>query len=146
MLEKSCLFIERWILSCAKLSAGNLLRWLEFSKECFGLDLKSRINSSCMCGIDIYSGLVCLWAWGPRYRRGAVVELAGSGSTELDVLLAVVQMTGRRNRTTVHEVKICLYTERYDRDAERKIALESDGNISMWRGYGESCKKDRLGG
>ena len=50
---------------------------------------------------------------------------------EPDVLLAVVQMTGWRNRTTVHEVKICLYTERYDHDAERKIALESDGNISM---------------
>ena len=50
---------------------------------------------------------------------------------EPDVLLAVVQMTGWRNRTTVREVKICLYTERYDRDAECKIALESDGNISM---------------
>ena len=68
---------------------------------------------------------------GRGYRHGAVVELAGSGSTEPDVLLAVVQMTGRRNKTTVREVKICLYTERYDRDAERKIAMESDGNISM---------------
>ena len=72
----------------------------------------------------IFSGLVCLWAWGPWYWRGAVIELAGSGSTEPDVLLAVVQMMGWRNRTTVCEVKICLYTERYDCDTECKIALE----------------------
>ena len=40
-------------------------------------------------------------------------------------------MMGQRNRATVCEVKICLYAKRYDHDAKHKIALESNGNISI---------------